>query len=65
MKPSTYLASAALMAATLWAPRALSAQGMGTTSMPKDIIETATAAGSFKTLLAAVEAAGQNSNRLF
>jgi uncharacterized surface protein with fasciclin (FAS1) repeats len=49
------LGAAAAMAAAMIAPMQASAQ-----SMPKmgDIIETAQAAGSFKTLLAAVRAAG-------
>lgn len=53
----TISVASALIAIAAFEPARLNAQGMATPKA-KDIIETAAAAGSFKTLLAAVEAAG-------
>ncbi|HSA54441.1 MAG TPA: fasciclin domain-containing protein [Gemmatimonadaceae bacterium] len=50
------LVALAVLAGAVAAPTAASAQSAGTP--PKDIVETAVAAGSFKTLVAAVQAAG-------
>ena len=58
MRTSIYLATAALTALVSFTPRQLNAQGAASMAPSKNIIEVAAGAGSFKTLLAAVEAAG-------
>lgn len=50
--------SAVLALALIAAPAAASAQGMAATAPTKDIVTTAVEAGTFKTLAAALEAAG-------
>jgi len=58
VKPSVYLTSAALAALVFWTARPMVAQHLASNGASKDIIETAAGAGNFKTLVAAVEAAG-------
>ncbi|MFN0179183.1 MAG: fasciclin domain-containing protein [Gemmatimonadales bacterium] len=58
MKAISYLAGVALTAIVIGTPHSLNAQGAATKPATVDIIETAKGAGSFNTLLAAVEAAG-------
>lgn len=58
MKAVTHLAGVALMAIVIGTPHTLNAQGAAPRPAAVDIIETAKGAGSFTTLLAAIEAAG-------